>query len=199
MEPLESLCEAYEPKVKTLEEICAEGGVCGTSDIGPATISISPVCDAEAEPVVIDCSAQLDGVTVTITRDYSERKTQCSKSPDAYIPAGKMVMVDISLAEGSYPPELTPLIFESEIEMDEQGYEIIPIDDDAGTCITPYHVVICPASGAYELVIPFAQVYFESTELKYDVETQRSLTFGFYAIRYPGTSRRAYFRRKPRA
>ena len=192
-----TICETYEPKVPTLDELCAEGGLCPNNDIGPATVAITPACDPDAEPLVIDCSAQLDGVTVTITRDYSERTTQCSKSPAGYIPAGKMIMVEISLAEGSYPAELTPLIFETEIDIDEDGYEIIGIDDDAGECQTPYNVVICPAGGQYELVLPFATVYYESTELQYDVENQRSLTFGFYGNTLPGTNRRAYFRRKP--
>jgi hypothetical protein len=196
---MESICETYEPKVQTIEEICSEGGLCPNNDIGPATISVTPACDPSAEPIIIDCNAQLDGVTVTITRDYSERKTQCSKSPAGYVPAGKSVMVEVSLAEGSYPPELTAILFETEAEIDEDGYEIIGIDDDAGQCQTPYNVVICPAGGNYELVLPFATIYYESTELQYDVENQRSLTFGWYANSFPGTNRKAYFRRKPAA
>lgn len=193
------LCEVYEPKVPTLEEVCEAGGICGTQDIGPATITIRPVCDPDAEPIVIDCSAQMEGVTVEITNDFSERTTQCSKSPDAFIPAGKMIKIDISLAEGSYPRELTSLVFGNDVETDEEGFEIIGIDDNAGECLTPYHVTICPSGGNYELHLPYAQIYTESIELSYNVDDQRSLNFNFYGLRFPGSNRRAYIRRKPAA
>lgn len=177
-----------EQQLPTLDEWCEEnaGGLdCSASDVGAATISFRSVCDPSSEPVIIDCSKQLNGSSIEFIQSFTETFSQCSTEAKNYIKSGRGIRGEISIAEGEMTQEMYELFFESEWIQDPtisgDDSEILVLDDDSGVCSTPFEIVICPPNSGYELVIPNGQLMSESITLEFNLETQRELTIQFHA------------------
>lgn len=184
-----SFIQDLDDQLLTLEEICGEE--C-SNDISPAQIKLTPLCNPEVKPYIIDCSQQLTGSNLTLTQNFQERSTQCSTSPAGYVPSGKMGMFTISLAEGNVDSRLLEIVMDSQwlsespYEEDE-GAPILAGLNEPGRCSTLFRAEICPAGGRRNLVFPAAQLYTETIEVAFNNTDQRELQLTLYARQDPRT------------
>ena len=177
-------------------EACAAN--CKTFDIGPAQVCITDPCDATFEDVIIECGDQLEGLGITMSRSYTERRSQCSSMPVAYILSGFDVTATISLGEGQFRRELIEMLHYGTFEVDalDTTRMNIFVGDEAGLCPRHYEVVIKPLDGdtvAEEgqwLILPWAIVRTESIDFSFETETQRGVTLEFFGEPHPDNKAR---------
>ena len=158
---------------------------CEGEDISPAIIKITDVCDPSACPIIIDCEHQLDAASLSIQKLYQERRNQCQAGVAGYRRSGLNIRLSISIAEGAMDCDLASLIYESNWEPSQEGYDVLYLMDYTGTCTRHWQVEVVPVQGQYSFLLPWATIYTEDTTITYSVDDQRSVSFGFYAEKSP--------------
>ncbi len=164
-------------------ELCLDD--CDGGDISPAIVRIFNPCDPNDCPIIIDCSKQYEGVTLSINRQNIERRDQCQAGVAEYIKGGFNVSASISLAEGSMDCRLAELVYEGKWELDDNGLGVMRVADNTGECPKYRRIEIIPLGGKYTFVIPWGSIYTETQEVQFTVDTQRQTRLGFYAKQSP--------------
>ncbi len=182
-----SQCVAQEDKTITdsvKPEACLDNQ-CKT-DISPAVIKIFTPCFPDNPPFFIDCESQLNGITLTINREYQDRKDQCQSGAAGKISSGNNIMLDISLSEGGIDCPLMEFIWASKwLKNEDTNENVLLILDETGQCPIHYTVEVIPTGGAYKFVFPWTTFYSEENTIEYNVETQREYKIGFFAEKSP--------------
>ena len=183
----------------TLEDLCLEGVQC-SDDIGPAEIKLTPLCNADVDPYIIDCSQQLNGSTLTLMQAYQPRQTQCSSEPEGYVPSGRSGMFEISLAEGNVDARLLEIVENAQWVQSPYAEDgdspILAAMDNAGTCPILFMAEFCPSNGSRDLIFPVAQLYTEEVSVTYNNTDQREMNIKIFARTDKRTNVRYYWRPK---